>query len=152
MTNVKKDYPYARKTVLLSALFMFLPTVVLTMVFIRMYQVKPVYALAPALPLALIFSALPQLLRDIFNLFSHKPAISLTPDYLVSNIDRRRYKWSDIKTISYKVSKRKTTNGYTEVTFTNNSKPLQIPKLRIAGEPTDFVSDLQAYHKQYARR
>lgn len=161
MTNDSISYYYKKKTVVLSAVFIFMPLIVLMMLFIRLSPGfsqggRSLAALLPLvalmLPLVLLILTLPTLVRDIFNLLTKKPAFKLTPDWLVDNFDRRKYKWTDIESIAHTEKKVKLGTGSTAIVFNNKKKTLTVPDIRIEGDAADFVRDLNSYLKKYGKR
>lgn len=146
-------YYFSTKALLLGTIVILGLTSVFSYLFIKTYQDDLLVGIIFLVPLVVILPvAMPDYIRFLFCAITSRPAVILSPDALVNNINGRTYKWNEIKEIKYKpfTGMNAPLGGYTTITLWNANKEVQIGHSSIRCRTTEFLQTLIRYHKQYS--
>jgi hypothetical protein len=119
---------------------------------VKSYPANKGNAVLFAIPLLLILFALPSYIRQIYFLIINKPAIILTEQFLIDNQNMGKYKWSDIKEITYRFNTgtgRTQLGGYAAIILNDSDTTIQIQLGGIKCKRVEFMNTLIDYHKKW---
>jgi hypothetical protein len=97
----------------------------------------------------ILAAALPNYFHFMYCSITNRPAVILTKEKLVDNINRKEYKWAEIKEIAIRSNPGKAIGTYTAIILKNSNKVIRIPHNSIKCKTTVFLTDLIDYHKKY---
>jgi hypothetical protein len=147
----KYEYYFSAKALTLATIFLLGFTLFFSVLFIKTYKDDLLIAIIFSLPLIVILPiALPDYVRFMFCAVTNRPAVILSPDGLINNINGRTYKWSEIKEIKYVPfsGMNAPPGGYTSLTLMAADKEIRLGHNSIKCKTTEFLQTLIKYHKE----
>ena len=97
--------------------------------------------------------SLPRYINFLYSAITNRPAVIINSDELIDNINKRTFKWTEIKEITYRRNKGKNAfGGHSAIILNDNDTVIQIPHNAIKCTTTEFLNDLIKYHKKYSNK
>lgn len=123
MTRIESKYYFS----VISMTFVALIMLCFTGVFVALLYASFTGGYAAAVLLSCLFGlllalSLPKYLKFFLFLMTNRPALILTPNSLIDNVNGLDIKWSEIKNISYQLNKGKAPGGYIAITVVDPDK------------------------------
>ena len=145
------EYFFSKKSLTFSTLLLLVFAFIFTTLIIISYPDNFGLTIFFAATLIFMFAiSLPRHISFLSSIITNRPAVILTTDALIDNINKRTYKWSDIKEITYRRNTGKNAfGGHSAIIFNASDKVIQIPHNAIKCKTTEFLNDLIKYHKKY---
>jgi len=144
------EYYFSKKTLTFATLLLLAFTSVFTTLMVTSYHdnIGLTIFFGSALIFILIIS-LPRYSNFLYSALTNRPAVVISKDELIDNINKRTFKWTEIKQITYRRNKGKSAFGGHSAIILNDDRVIQIPHNAIKCKTTEFLNDLINYHKKY---
>jgi len=150
-THLNIEYYFSKKSLTFATLLLLAFTSIFTTLMVTSYHdnIGLTIFFGSALIFFLIIS-LPRYIKFLYSAITNRPAVILNSDALIDNINKRTFKWTEIKEITYRRNKGKNAfGGHSSIILNDSDTVIQIPHNAIKCKTTEFLNDLIKYHKKY---
>jgi hypothetical protein len=150
MEDIYAEYHFIKWPLILGMFLAAIPIIIFSFIAINIYPENLLLGFISTIPPLFFGGVLIKTLRLFYFAFTNQPAIIVTKDLLIDNINRRQFTWSDIQEISYRPNQGKALGGHTAVYMKNSGKVYEISYALIKCKRKKFITDLIDYHKQFS--
>ena len=153
MRKAETEYYFSTIALFFWTIFIAIFLIGPSYLFIKFYNANLLVAIAFLLPLVFLLIGLPNYMGFMYCAFRKRPALILNEECLINNANRKVYRWSEIKSISYQphTGFKAPPGGYISVTLKDSKRSFRISPNLIKCKTEKLLQDIQKYHKGYHR-
>ena len=123
MTDIQKEYYFSKIAIILGSILLFIITALFVFVIYIFYKADfRIPTIIFFCTFLLFLTTLPKFYQRVNFFLTDTPALILTKDELIDNINLQRFNWGDIKSVSAASIKMKTRVNYIAISFIDADK------------------------------
>jgi CRISPR/Cas system endoribonuclease Cas6 (RAMP superfamily) len=153
-THLNIEYYFSKKSLIFTTLLLLAFTSIFTTLIVTLFHNNiGLTIFFAAIFIFFLSVSLPRYINFLYSALTNRPAIVISEEELIDNINRRTFKWTEIKEITYRRNKGKNAfGGHSAIILNDKNSVIQIPHNAIKCKTTEFLNDLNKYHKKYSNK